>query len=96
MNEAATHYFISGDHGDALVRETHNGYLASLDGKKITRESKDSIEQQHLDHAQQVGQRLHALELQQAAMCKMMANFISSVESILPDDVAEVFILYCF
>ena len=81
---------MPGDHGDALVRETHNGYLASLEGKKATKDSRESIQQQQQQQAVQMEQRLHALELQQAAMCQMMGKFITSLQSILPEEVAEV------
>ena len=81
---------IIGDHGDALVRETHNGYLASLEGKKATRESRETLEQQSMDQGQHIDQRLKALELQQTALCKVMAKFITSINSLLPDDISQV------
>ena len=82
--------FLSGDPGDALVRENHNGYLASLEGKKATKDARESLEQQYHDQTHQMGQRMHALELQQASMCTMISKFMTGLQSILPEEFAEV------
>ena len=72
------------------MRENHNGYLASLDGKKIGREIKDAVEEQAATHAQQLGKRITALELQQASLCQVVGKFISSLQAILPEEVTKV------
>ena len=52
------------EHGEALVKDTHNGYLASLEAKRATRDNNRHLEALLERHTALMGKKIQSLELQ--------------------------------
>ena len=85
---------FTGNHGDSLIRENHNGYLAALDCKKTARDIKAEQEDTLKQMEARINKKMLALELQQAAMCQVFGKFISALKGILPQEIEQVTCIY--
>ena len=73
-----------------LVRETHNGYLASLECKKIQRQARAEQEEMFRKLEDKLHKKLQGFQVQQAALCQVVARFITSLKAIMPQELEEV------
>lgn len=80
----------TGDNGNSLVRDNHNGYLHALDLKKAEGVNAKAVREDLEKLQQRFGVRLQGHEVQLAGLTQMFCKFVAAVQAALPDSVCAV------